>query len=534
MYFMYKNSLFLSSCLIVSSCINHSARIDRRSQIEYAAREDTSERPAQNYQTNPPIAEYVSSLEFPIFDVLYDFNKTDKISAARLAAKFPVNRNEVAFLENGEDFFTARMQLLEQAKKSVKIQTLTFWSDEAAVIIANKLIDVANKGISVTIIIDAFHNVNVPERKLYAKLRSNGIKIEGYEFLYLNLINKLLQTNDYGLLIDEANMRYHEKLFIIDGEDSTAATAIIGGANIGNKYFRVTKEKPELMWRDRDVAVRGPVVATMNQAFENTLSEIRAEKSALLQLSELWWIGSKIFNQNQGKISLINKNRTLLERLDQNLQNASPMNFKPANLRFIQSRPRFREDLILPAYIDMINHAKKEILLINSYFLPDEDLLLAISAAVERGVKITILTNHAKSTDFRLLQLLTRSYYKDLLTFRKEDQPKDILEIYEWGGHAVLENGEGQNHSKYAVFDGKAVVVGSYNLDPRSRLFNSESVVVFEGKDAVAPFIKEFRDFIAPEFSQKISYEQAQEFEKNRSLLDSLQLQLGKIIEPLL
>ena len=44
---------------------------------------------------------------------------------------------------------------------------------------------------------------------------------------------------------------------------------------------------------------------------------------------------------------------------------------------------------------------------------------------------------------------------------------------------------------KYGVLDGKAAIVGSYNLDPRSRFLNSEDIIAFESKTAVKSLVDE-------------------------------------------
>ena len=52
------------------------------------------------------------------------------------------------------------------------------------------------------------------------------------------------------------------------------------------------------------------------------------------------------------------------------------------------------------------------------------------------------------------------------------------IEIYEYTGPGYL-------HSKCTVIDGKKGIVGSLNLDPRSISTNTETLVVFEGEEAV-------------------------------------------------
>ena len=56
------------------------------------------------------------------------------------------------------------------------------------------------------------------------------------------------------------------------------------------------------------------------------------------------------------------------------------------------------------------------------------------------------------------------------------------VQIWEWYGwrHDRDQRTDGTIHAKYAVFDRRYSLVGSYNLDPRSEKLNSETAVVFE------------------------------------------------------
>ena len=181
----------------------------------------------------------------------------------------------------------------------------------------------------------------------------------------------------------------------------------------------------------------------------------------------------------------------------------------------------------------MIADSQNSIKILNSYFLPDESFVLALKDAVRRGVKIEIITNHAKNTDFEQLTLLTRSYYIELLQLNDLYEEPRVF-VYEWSGHAVLGNNEGQNHSKYAVFDNQVTLVGSYNIDPRSHKLNSESSVVFESSTASQPYISEFNTFAGEQYSVSISLQDARAYEENRTLRDQLELRVLEILKPFL
>lgn len=489
--------------------------------------------PPMGVQTTPATCTSDNSV-YSVFNECKDYNPIDAIDIKTLNERFPVVDSEVAFLKDGGDFFAARWHLLNSAKTSVKIQSLTFTNDEASALLVNKLIELRKRGLSVSIIVDAVHNLSVPEQEMYFKLQRNGIEVEGFQFLYLNFVDKALKLDAFGLTVGELNMRYHEKLFIVDGESPERGQAIIGGANIANRYFQVQHEEPEFMWRDRDVLVRGPVVRVMSSSFDQNFAEkVENRKSNLISSGNFWWSLVSGFLKDEKPYDLTKRNQLLLGRLQNYIEAAFNPQWKSVQTRFIKSRPRFREDLIHPLYISMIADSTKSIKILNSYFLPDESFIIALRDAVHRGVRVELITNHAKNTDFEQLTLLTRSYYIDLLSLN-ETLAEPLVFIHEWSGDKVLGNGEGQNHAKFAVFDDQVAIVGSYNLDPRSHKLNSESVIVFKGDEAAVPYSTEFDEFAGPEYSVAVDLETAQQFERDRSLRDTFELKILEILKPFL
>lgn len=475
--------------------------------------------------------------QFRVFDPSFDFNPTDSMTASQLAQRFPVRTggsSEVAWVGRGPDFFAARMAMLDRARKSVRIQSLIFENDESSRTIANKLIDLVNRGIEVKIIIDPVINYSPDDQELYFQLQRNGVMIEGYEALYLQWVGPTLEMNDLGLTVGDANMRYHEKMFIVDGELPTGM-ALIGGVNLGNNYFRADTENYEEMWRDRDALVRGTVVSDMVRTFETTYQEFYQKRaSGLFGDTSKYWNWTNLLLGKKGKIEMDGMDPKILQTLSSFRQIPFNPKFVPVDIRFIQSRPRFKEDLIMPAFIDMISRAKSEILINNSYFLPDSDFKAAVMAAIQRGVKVKIITNHMENTDFSQLHLLARTEYKNFLQFNGTSAGGDVAEIYEWAGEPVLGNGEGLNHSKYAIFDRKAVMVGSFNIDPRSRKLNSEGVVFFESPEAASFYVTEFMEEISPKYSQKVSFFQSQSFDAPGGLKEQFELKMADILREFL
>jgi len=109
-------------------------------------------------------------------------------------------------------------------------------------------------------------------------------------------------------------------------------------------------------------------------------------------------------------------------------------------------------------YLRALARARRGVLFAHSYFLPDERLIRALTAAAQRGVSVTLLL--AGTSDVPFVRAATMRLYRRFLD--------SGVMIYEWS-NSVL-------HAKVAVVDGANVLLGSFNLDPLS-LANLEVLV---------------------------------------------------------
>jgi cardiolipin synthase len=134
-------------------------------------------------------------------------------------------------------------------------------------------------------------------------------------------------------------------------------------------------------------------------------------------------------------------------------------------VRAIGSTPDDPYSLMYLTLISAIGNAEKQVYLTNAYFVPDPQLLKALTDAAARGVDVKlILPSHS---DSEVVFQAGRAHYSELL--------RGGVKIYERGG-ALL-------HSKTALIDGVWSTVGSTNLDWRSFLDNDEINAVIIGRE---------------------------------------------------
>jgi cardiolipin synthase len=133
-------------------------------------------------------------------------------------------------------------------------------------------------------------------------------------------------------------------------------------------------------------------------------------------------------------------------------------------VRAIGSSPDEPYSLIYATLISAISSAETSVHLTNAYFVPDPQLLAALTDAAQRGVDVKIIL--PSNTDIWLVFHAGRSHYADLLR----------------GGVKIYERRDALLHSKTALIDGVWSTIGSTNLDWRSFLHNEEVNAVILGQ----------------------------------------------------
>jgi putative cardiolipin synthase len=159
-----------------------------------------------------------------------------------------------------------------------------------------------------------------------------------------------------------------------------------------------------------------------------------------------------------------------------------------------------------------------------------------VKDAARRCVKVIILTNSPETNDLPMLTIVGRDYYDDILAVNDEPAVQSCdgggVKIWEWQGRRsnATEQTEGTIHAKYAVFDRRVSIVGSYNMDPRSRTLNSESAIVFENENLSRQLADMFYENDL-EFSKQITLEDTKAFTDSADAVYRLEKEFGIFIQ---
>lgn len=278
----------------------------------------------------------------------------------------------------------------------------------------------------------------------------------------------------------------HVKMFIVD--ETYFST---GGTNLDemqcsegtstpprctNKIAPLFDQFPAGM-RDQDVVGRGKVLASnMRRTFYKLFALWEHyNRTGLLQKDPDFFADRSHFFEVKGQpeVELFENHPT--KRL-LSLTQVEP----------ILSGPHQKECSITQAYVRLIEEAQEEIVIANVYFCPAESIFDALLAAVNRGVKLTVLTNGVSEISPAYTKYFcwaNRMHYVPLIygsrlhfweAWRMKNKQRKNTEIYEYHVKDVL------LHKKVMIVDQKICLVGSYNLGLRSHLSDYEFALVIK------------------------------------------------------
>lgn len=344
---------------------------------------------------------------------------------ARVRALRPlvVEGNRIELLVNGDDYFPALLAAIDDARRSVHIETYILADDKIGQRVLAALAAAAERGVEVRLLVDGFGG-GAHARQLRDELAG------------LNVALRIFRPERWWRLERKLLRRLHRKLAVVDDR-----IAFIGGINIIDDWTEVPLPASGRAGPRFDFAVRceGPIVA-----------------GVALAMRRLWWT-----------VALMQSGE---RRARPDAQQLVP---QPVFDHGMRAALLLRDNLrnrhaIERAYLDAIGSARSDILIANAYFLPGRRFRAALRDAKARGVRVRLLLQGR--VEYPIQHHAQRAMYGDLLAAG--------LEIHEYQASFL--------HAKVAVVDEAWATVGSSNIDPYSLLLAREAnIAVYDARFAV-------------------------------------------------
>lgn len=412
-------------------------------------------------------------------------------------------------LGSGLEALSLRAGLAENAQHTLDLQYFTLHEDITTHLLLYRVLRAANRGVRVRLLIDDFY---AGGKDFDLSTFSTHPNIEARVF------NPFLQRGTLGLFrllefvsdYKRLNRRMHNKLWIADN-----AVAIVGGRNLGDQYFDAHSE---INFTDLDILAAGPVVRELSRSFDEYWN------------SE-WAVPVRAFVFNPpGPEDLVRFERILETRLRdfrdsvyaQALREvrlgpqflSGQLTLTPAYATVLYDKPEKTpigdgdepsRRIFSPRLRSMIEAAENEVILISPYFIPSEQGIGILGALARRGVRVRILTNSLASTDAPMVHAGYTGVRDRLLAagveiyeMRPNDPPKARRS---WKSDA---SSGASLHAKLVMVDRRQVLIGSMNLDPRSRLHNTEVALLLESAQIGADLASVFEEAVRPERSFRL------------------------------
>jgi putative cardiolipin synthase len=151
---------------------------------------------------------------------------------------------------------------------------------------------------------------------------------------------------------------------------------------------------------------------------------------------------------------------------------------------------------------DLLASAQREALLISPYFVPGEAGTEELIALRRRGVRVSVITNSLAATDVVAVHGGYVRYRERLLA-----EGVEIHELKAIGEPrtGVFGSRGASLHTKAVLVDDGPVLVGSFNLDPRSIALNTEMGVLVKHAALARMVRRQHRRLAAPVRSWKLA-----------------------------
>ncbi|HEX7182913.1 MAG TPA: phospholipase D family protein [Thermoanaerobaculia bacterium] len=349
---------------------------------------------------------------------------------------------EVRLLETEREAAEARAEMVLDAREEVLAGYFIIGHDPFALTALSLLRDAARRGVRVKVIVDDQWN-KIPEG-VQAHLLQEGIEIRTYHPFRFSKLHWVPR-------------RMHDKLMVTDGK-----VLLAGGRNIESPYFGLgPRQLGRRNYLDCDVQVWGETAAEARAYFLSLWDSGEVRKLAVQRPAAETTAAARELDRHKAWLDA----KILEVRAAPQPTLEAPVAVEAVRFLHDPVGKKGRERGVGHELLGLMDTARESVVVESPYLVPSRAFRQGLVRARERGIRVRILTNSLATTD----NLFPQAGYAGA----KKWLVRNGVELWEYHGPECL-------HTKAAVIDGERVIVGSFNLDPRSEKLNTELALVIE------------------------------------------------------
>ena len=407
--------------------------------------------------------------------------------AADSAPALADGQSGARLLPDGDQAFDARIALARSAEKTIDAQYYLIASDTTGLQFLRELRDAAARGVRVRLLVDDLYAVG--QDALFAGLAAHP-NVEVRLFNPLPVREGSFASRIVFSLhqVSRINRRMHNKLFVVDN-----SFAIAGGRNIADEYFGRAEPANFI---DMDVLVSGAAVREMSTAFDaywnsehvypvQSLTAAATPAQFDAHVADVASVAPLTRSDALGQPPVAAQ--IAAGRVEQSASTVRVLADAPSK---IDTRDG-SDGAVMQAHLELIRSAQSEVLIASPYFVPGARGVAAMQQAVDRQVRLSVMTNSLATTDEPLVHYGYAKYRQTILkmgaalyelmpsalTRRSEESSSSGYGAS--GAHGSL----GRLHAKVAVVDQRSLYIGSMNMDRRSAHCNTEVGLIIDSAE---------------------------------------------------
>jgi cardiolipin synthase C len=405
----------------------------------------------------------------------------------------------------GVDGFLMRMEMINSAERTLDLQYYILRGDESGRLLTDAIVRAADRGVRVRLLLDD-GETKPGDQQIFGIVGKRNVEVRVFNPFAYRGHNRFLKGTEYLFNHSRLDYRMHNKLLVMDN-----SAALVGGRNIGDQYFQID---PESQFADDDMFVGGPIVHDLSGTFDEFWNSDLA-----IPVEALHKTNAHVDHRKTRPDKVKKAGFNYQEKLDTGEPLAGIVAGREAliwaDAQVVCDSPEKKLGRQVPAVASRmyepiaraIAQVKSELLIVSPYVVPPQDEMKLLKDRLAQNVRVRILTNSLESAPEKSAHAGYRHYRRELL--------KDGAQLYEVRSRLGNTRGSGQSttisrfgnyalHAKLFVLDRRRLIVGSMNLDHRSRRLNTEVGLIIDSEQLATQTALRFEAMTQPENSYNV------------------------------